>query len=47
MQISDSENSGLTKSSKRYIERKLRKYWSPEQIAGRLRMRYGKTIICT
>jgi len=34
------------KKLKRYIERKLRKYWSPEQIAGRLRLRHGKTIIC-
>lgn len=34
------------KKLRRYIERKLKKYWSPEQIAGRLRLRYGKTIIC-
>ena len=34
------------KKLKRYIERKLRKYWSPEQIAGRLKFRYGKTILC-
>lgn len=34
------------KKLKRYIERKLKKYWSPEQIAGRLKLRYGKTIIC-
>lgn len=29
-----------------YVLRKLKKYWSPEQIAGRLRKRHGKTIIC-
>ena len=34
------------KKLKRYIERKLKKYWSPEQIAGRLKLRYGKTILC-
>lgn len=34
------------KKLKRYIERKLRKYWSPEQIAGRLKFRFGKTIVC-
>ena len=34
------------KKLKRYIERKLRKYWSPEQIAGRLKLRHGKTIVC-
>lgn len=34
------------KKLKRYIERKLRKYWSPEQIAGRLKLRYDKTILC-
>lgn len=34
------------KKLKRYIERKLRKYWSPEQIAGRLQLRFGKTIVC-
>lgn len=34
------------KKLKRYIIRKLKKYWSPEQIAGRLKLRYGKTILC-
>ena len=34
------------KKLRRYIERKLRKYWSPEQIAGRLAYRFGKTIVC-
>ncbi len=34
------------KKLRRYIERKLRKYWSPEQIAGRLTLRFGKTIVC-
>lgn len=34
------------KKLKRYIERKLKKYWSPEQIAGKLRLRHGKTILC-
>lgn len=29
-----------------YIIRKLKLYWSPEQIAGRLRARHKKTIIC-
>jgi transposase, IS30 family len=31
---------------KQYIHRKLKKYWSPEQIAGRLKKTYGKTLIC-
>ena len=31
---------------KNYIVRKLKRYWSPEQIAGRLGRRYRKTIIC-
>lgn len=29
-----------------YIVLKLKQYWSPEQTAGRLRRRYGKTIVC-
>lgn len=29
-----------------HIIRKLKKYWSPEQIAGRLKRKHGKTIIC-
>ena len=29
-----------------YVIRKLKLYWSPEQIAGRLRQRHRKTIIC-
>lgn len=29
-----------------YVIRKLKLYWSPEQIAGRLRERHKKTIIC-
>lgn len=29
-----------------YVIRKLKKYWSPEQIAGRLRKRHRRTIIC-
>lgn len=29
-----------------YVIRKLKKYWSPEQIAGRLRARHRKTILC-
>ena len=31
---------------KRYIAAKLKKYWSPEQIAGRMRGKHGRTIIC-
>lgn len=31
---------------RRYIIAKLQKYWSPEQIAGRLNHRKKKTIIC-
>lgn len=31
---------------KKYIIRKLKKYWSPEQIAGRLKEKNGRTIIC-
>lgn len=34
------------KKLKRYIARKLLKTWSPEQIAGKLRERYGRTVIC-
>jgi len=34
------------KKLRRYIIGKLKKYWSPEQIAGRLRRRYGRTVIC-
>lgn len=31
---------------KNYIIRKLKRYWSPEQIAGRLERENGRTIIC-
>lgn len=31
---------------RRYIVRKLKRYWSPEQIAGRLKRKHGRTIIC-
>lgn len=31
---------------KRYLIRKIKKYWSPEQIAGRLKRECGKTIVC-
>lgn len=31
---------------KKYIIRKLKRYWSPEQIAGRLKREHGRTIIC-
>lgn len=34
------------KRLERYIEEKLKIYWSPEQIAGRLGRRYDKTIVC-
>jgi IS30 family transposase len=30
----------------RYIEEKLKLYWSPEQIAGRLKLEFGFTVIC-
>ncbi len=30
----------------RYIIRKLKKYWSPQQIAGRLNRIHGKTVVC-
>ncbi len=33
-------------SVRRYVIRKLKLYWSPEQIAGRLRLRHGRTIVC-
>lgn len=33
------------KKLKRYVIRKLKKYWSPEQIAGKLKKKYGKTIV--
>lgn len=29
-----------------YIKTKMKKCWSPEQIAGRLKRKYGKTIVC-
>lgn len=29
-----------------YIKKKLRIYWSPEQIAGRLKNKYGKVVVC-
>ncbi len=31
---------------KNYIIRKLKRFWSPEQIAGRLKRKHGRTIIC-
>ena len=31
---------------RKYIVRKLKKFWSPEQIAGRLKKSKGETIIC-
>lgn len=31
---------------KNYIVRKLKKYWSPEQIAGRLSRKHRRTIVC-
>ncbi len=31
---------------RRHIVRKLKKYWSPEQISGRLKMMAGRTVIC-
>jgi len=33
------------KRLRRYIIKKLKQYWSPEQISGRLKQEYGKTII--
>src|SRR6185369_10718653 len=29
-----------------YVVEKLRLYWSPEQIAGRLKLEFGFTVIC-
>jgi len=34
------------KKLKAFIIKKLRLYWSPEQIAGRLRLSKGRTVIC-
>jgi transposase, IS30 family len=31
---------------KKYIIQKLKLYWSPEQIAGRLKRTHGKTLVC-
>lgn len=31
---------------RRYTVNKLKKCWSPEQIAGRLKKEYGKTVVC-
>lgn len=31
---------------RQYVVRKLKKYWSPEQIAGRLFLKHGKKLIC-
>lgn len=36
------KNNKLTK----YVKNKLIKFWSPEQIAGRLKLKHKKTIIC-
>ena len=33
------------KMLRRYVVKKLKQYWSPEQIAGRLKQEYGKTIL--
>ena len=33
-------------SLRKYIIRKLKKYWSPEQIAGRLWRKYKATVVC-
>lgn len=30
----------------RYVEEKLKLYWSPEQIAGRLKLEFGFTVVC-
>lgn len=30
----------------RYVEEKLKLYWSPEQIAGRLKFEFGFTVVC-
>ena len=30
----------------RYVEEKLKLYWSPQQIAGRLKLEFGFTVIC-
>jgi IS30 family transposase len=30
----------------RYVEEKLKLYWSPEQIAGRLKLEFGFSILC-
>jgi IS30 family transposase len=37
---------GRNETLKGYVVRKLKKYWSPEQIAGRLKRKHGRTIIC-
>lgn len=37
---------GNDRKLRRHIVRKLKLLWSPEQIAGRLKMMTGKTIIC-
>lgn len=34
------------KKLRRHIVRKLKRLWSPEQIAGRLKLMTGKTIVC-
>jgi IS30 family transposase len=34
------------KGLKKYIIKKVMRYWSPEQISGRLKLRYGRTVIC-
>jgi IS30 family transposase len=31
---------------RQYIVRKLKEYWSPEQIAGKLAQKYAKTVVC-
>ena len=34
------------KKLKSFIIKKIKLYWSPEQIAGRLRLKIGKTVVC-
>ncbi len=34
------------KQLRKYVIKKIKLFWSPEQIAGRLKKIYGKTIIC-
>ena len=36
---------GTNKKLTQYVKKKLKIYWSPEQIAGRLKLKYGQMVV--